>query len=178
MKDLIWQFQQPSWYSETVQGTVLHGYFYKDWGSLHWWWTLWQCHPIHTWKPHLSLSSSNQLQVYLKHPEKSNKERQNCLFPKNYCRRKRTSSWDEHPSHFHETRPSKISMDVLSQDARVQVGWVWTTWVVTNVQHVTLSSRGRHLCAMTLLSAPPRKTILVATAHCNFLCKVAFLIWN
>ena len=31
--------------------------------------------------------------------------------------------------------------------------------------------RGRHLCALTLLSAPPRETILVATAHCNYLCK-------
>ena len=48
--------------------------------------------------------------------------------------------------------------------------------MVTNVQHVTLSSRGRHLCAMTLLSAPPQETILVATAHCNFLCKVSQFI--
>ena len=118
----IWWFQQPSRYSETLQGSILRWYICKDWGSLHWWWTLWQCHPIHTRQPHLSLSSSSQVQVYLKHQEKSNKERQNCLYPKDYCRRKRTSCWDEHPSHFHETWPSKISMDVLSQDARVQVG--------------------------------------------------------
>ena len=31
--------------------------------------------------------------------------------------------------------------------------------------------RGRHLCSLTLLSAPPQKTILVGPAHCNLLCK-------
>ena len=31
--------------------------------------------------------------------------------------------------------------------------------------------RGRHLCSLTLLSAPPHKTILVGPAHCNLLCK-------
>ena len=37
--------------------------------------------------------------------------------------------------------------------------------------HFPRGFRGYHRCGVTLLSAPPKKTILVAAAHCNFLCK-------
>ena len=30
---------------------------------------------------------------------------------------------------------------------------------------------GNHRCGVTLLSAPPKPTILVSAAHCNFICK-------
>ena len=31
--------------------------------------------------------------------------------------------------------------------------------------------RGYHRCGVTLLSAPPKKTIFVSAAHCNYICK-------
>ena len=44
-------------------------------------------------------------------------------------------------------------------------------WLSKVKNRLTFILRGRHLCSLTLLSAPPRKTILVGPAHCNFLCK-------
>jgi len=35
----------------------------------------------------------------------------------------------------------------------------------------TRGYRGRHLCGSTMISAPPRQTILVSAAHCNYICK-------
>ena len=35
----------------------------------------------------------------------------------------------------------------------------------------TFGYRGYHRCGVTLLSAPPRPTIFVSSAHCNYLCK-------
>jgi len=37
----------------------------------------------------------------------------------------------------------------------------------------TRGFRGYHRCGVTLLSAPPQKTILVSAAHCNFICKAS-----
>merc|ERR1711892_1483297 len=35
----------------------------------------------------------------------------------------------------------------------------------------TKGFRGQHRCAVTLLSAPPRKTVMSSAAHCNYICK-------
>ena len=35
----------------------------------------------------------------------------------------------------------------------------------------TRGFRGQHRCGATLLSGPPGRTVIVAAAHCNFLCK-------
>ena len=38
----------------------------------------------------------------------------------------------------------------------------------------TQGYNGRHRCGATLLSGPPKKTVLVSAAHCNFICKNDF----
>jgi len=38
----------------------------------------------------------------------------------------------------------------------------------------TRGFRGFHRCGVTLLSGPPRRTILVSAAHCSFICKNKF----
>ena len=35
----------------------------------------------------------------------------------------------------------------------------------------TRGYNGRHRCGATLLSGPPKKTVLVSAAHCNYICK-------
>ena len=38
----------------------------------------------------------------------------------------------------------------------------------------TYGYNGRHRCGATLLSGPPKKTVLVSAAHCNYICKNDF----
>ena len=38
----------------------------------------------------------------------------------------------------------------------------------------TYGYNGAHRCGATLLSGPPKKTVLVSAAHCNFICKNDF----
>ena len=64
-------------------------------------------------------------------------------------------------------------------DVNLQLRYPWICslktrgfrWLPKVDNRLTFILRGRHLCSLTLLSAPPRKTILVGPAHCNFLCK-------
>ena len=64
-------------------------------------------------------------------------------------------------------------------DVNLQLRYPWICslrtrgfrWLPKAKERLTFILRGRHLCSLTLLSAPPRKTILVGPAHCNFLCK-------